>query len=130
LRLYSKYAICLQILAERYHQKHPLGSAYVSAYEARPTLNFREEKHKRFISLSFMEAVSQDSIISTEELIPAYRVAGDDFQGCLKRHFLVLDDDEAAKQPAKASTIKKKNKRHASGDSTWGGKKKAVPSTQ
>jgi hypothetical protein len=103
----------------------------VNAYESRPTLNVREEKHRRFISLSFVEAVSQDSIISTEELIPAYRVAGDGFPGRLRRLFLVLDDDEAAKQPAKASTLKKKNKRHASGDSTGGGKtKKALPSTQ
>ncbi len=118
------------MLADRYRQKHPTGSAYVSAYESRPTLNVREEKHRRFVSLSFVEAIGQDSIISTEELIPAYRVAGDGFPGRLKRLFLVLDDDEAAKQPAKTGTQKKKNKRHASGDSTGGGKKKAVPSTQ
>ncbi len=80
--------------------------------------------------MSFVEAVSQDNIISTEELIPAYRVAGDGFPGRLKRLFLVLDDDEATKQPAKSATLKKKNKRHASGDSTGGGKKKPVPSTQ
>jgi hypothetical protein len=93
-------------------------------------LNIREEKHKRFISLSFVEAVSQDSIISSEELVPAYRVAGDGFPGRLKRLFIVLDDDEAAKQPAKAGGQKKKNKRHASGDSTGGGKKKANSATQ
>jgi hypothetical protein len=102
----------------------------VNAYESRPTLNVREEKHKRFITLGFVEAVSQDSIISTEELIPAYRVAGDGFPGRLKRLFLVLDDDEAAKQPHKANTQKKKNKRHASGDNADSGKKKATPSTQ
>ncbi len=119
-----------QVLAERYRQKHPAGNAFVNAYEARPTLNVREEKHRRFITLGFVEAVSQDSIISTEELIPAYRVAGDGFPGRLKRLFLVLDDDVATQQPHKAAIQKKKNKRRASGDGVDSGKKKATPSTQ
>jgi hypothetical protein len=64
-----------QVLAKRYQVKYPLGSAYVSAYKARPMLNVKQERHKRFISLCFVEAISQDSSPTTEELIPAYRVA-------------------------------------------------------
>jgi hypothetical protein len=103
----------------------------VSAYEARPTLNVRQEKKRRFIPLMFVEAVAQDSTPTTEELIPAYRVAGDGFPGKLRRLFIVLDDDEAAKKPGKADFNKKKNKRHASGEGTSSGlKKKSMPATQ
>ncbi len=81
-------------------------------------LNVKPEKNRRFVPLSFVEAVTQDTIPTTEELIPAYRVAGDGFPGKLKALFLILDDDEAAKQPWKSGVQKKQNKRHASGDSS------------
>jgi hypothetical protein len=76
-----------------------------------------------------VESVAQDSTPTTEELIPAYRVAGDAFPGKLKRLFLVLDDDEAARQPHRAGNQKKKNKRHASGEGSSEVKKK-MPATQ
>jgi hypothetical protein len=101
----------------------------VNAYESRPTLNVRPEKNRRPVPLNFVEAVGQDSTPSTAELIPAYRVAGDAFPGKLKRLFLVLDDDEAVKQPHKAGNQKKKNKRHASGEGPSDVKKK-MPATQ
>jgi hypothetical protein len=119
-----------QVLAERYRQRYPLGSAYVSAYEARPTLNVRQERKRRFISLNFVEAVAQDGTPTTAELVSAYRVAGDGFPGKLKRLFLVLDDDEAAKKPGSAEAQKKKNKRHASGEGSSGASKKSLPATQ
>jgi hypothetical protein len=100
----------------------------VNAYESRPTLNVRPEKNRRPTPLSFVEAVTQDSTPTTEELIPAYRVAGDAFPGKLKRLFLVLDDDEAAKQPHRAGAQKKK-KRQASGEGSAEIKKK-MPATQ
>jgi hypothetical protein len=83
------------VLAERYRQKYPLGAAYVQAYEARPVLNVRPDRNRRFQPLSFIEAISQDTQPTVEELLPAYRVAGDAFIGKMKRKFLVLDDDEA-----------------------------------
>jgi hypothetical protein len=106
-----------------------MGTAHVNAYESRPTLNVRPERNRRPTPLSFVEAVGQDSTPTTTELIPAYRVAGDDFPGKLKRLFLVLDDDEAAKQPHKAGNQKKKNKRHASGEGPSDDRKK-MPATQ
>ncbi len=93
-------------------------------------LHVKQERHKRFTPLNFVEAVSQDSTPTVEELIPAYRVAGDAFVGKMKSLFAILDDDEAVKQPWKSGNIKKKNKRHASGDSASGSKKKALPATQ
>ncbi len=119
-------------MAERYRQKFPLGSAYVNSYEARPTLNVRSERNRRHTSLSFVEAVSQDPNLTTEELIPAYRVAGDTFIGKMKALFLVLDDDEAKKKPGNAGSQKKKEKkkRQASGDSSVEIKRKPLPSTQ
>jgi hypothetical protein len=101
----------------------------VSAYESWPTLNVRLEKNRRHTSLSFVEAVAQDSCPTTEELIPAYRVAGDAFPGKMKSLFLVLDDDVAATQPHRAGSQKKKNKHHASGEGPADAKKK-LPSTQ
>jgi hypothetical protein len=101
----------------------------VSAYESWPTLNVRPEKNRRHTTLNFVESVSQDSCPTTEELIPAYRVAGDGFPGKLKRLFLVLDDDEAVKQPHRAGSQKKKNKHHASGEGPSDVKKK-MPATQ
>ncbi len=77
-----------------------------------------------------MESVSQDNTATTEELLPAYRVAGDAFIGKMRRLFIILDDDEAAKEPWKAGNLKKKNKRHASGDGSRGSKKKSLPATQ
>jgi hypothetical protein len=74
-----------------------------------------------------VEAVCEDSCPTVEELIPAYRVAGDVFIGKMKRLFVVLDDDTAAKHPAKAGSVKKKNKRHASGDGAAVRNKKAAP---
>jgi hypothetical protein len=106
-----------------------MGTAHVSAYESRPTLNVRPEKNRRPSPLSFVEAVGQDSTPTTEELIPAYRVAGDAFQGRMKSLFVILDDDEAAKQPHRAGNQKKKNKRHASGEGS-GDTKKKMPATQ
>jgi hypothetical protein len=117
-------------MAERYRHKYPMGPAYVSAYESFPTLNVRQERNRRYNTLNFVEAVSQDTTPTTEELIPAYRVAGDAFIGKMKALFLVLDDDVAVKQPQKAGNQKKKNKRHASGEPAADSKKKSVPSTQ
>ncbi len=97
-------------------------------------LNVKQERHKRFTALSFVEAVDQDRNPTVEELIPAYRVAGDGFVGRMKTLFIVLDDDEAAKQPWKSANVKKKNKRHASGESVSGAsgskKKNNLPATQ
>jgi hypothetical protein len=107
-----------------------MGGAYVTAYEAWPVLNVRQERNRRFNTLNFVEAVSQDSHPTVEELVPAYRVAGDAFIGKMKSLFLVLDDDEAVRQPAKSGNQKKKNKRQASGDSSVLNKKKSLPSTQ
>jgi hypothetical protein len=126
----SSPKLSLQVLAERYRHKYPTGSAYVSAFEARPMLHVKPERHKRFTELNFVEAVREDPNPTVEELIPAYRVAGDGFVGKMKSLFIILDDDEAAKQPWKAANIKKKNKRHASGDSASGSKKKTLPATQ
>jgi hypothetical protein len=124
-------------LAERYRKRFPLGSAYVSSYESRPTLNVRSERNKRHTSLSFVEAVDQDPILTTEELLPAYRIAGDAFIGKMKALFLVLDDDEAKKQPWKSGSQKKnqnqKKKRQASGEGSSGTsdiKRKPMPATQ
>jgi hypothetical protein len=116
-------------LADRYRQRHPQGSAYVSAYEARPALNVRLERTRRYTPLTFVEAIKQDSSPTTDDLIPAYRVAGDAFPGQMKALFIVLDDDEAAKQPHKAGNQKKKTKRHASGDGSADPQKK-MASTQ
>ncbi len=99
--------VFLQVLAERYRQRYPLGGAYVTAYEARPQLHVRSERNRRFVALSFVEAVDQDRYVPGSELRPAYRVAGDAFMGRMKRLFIVLDDDEAARQPAKAGNQKK-----------------------
>jgi hypothetical protein len=103
----------------------------VTAYETRPQLHVRTERNRRFTPLSFVEAVCQDRHVPAEELRPAYRVAGDVFIGKMKRLFLLLDDDVAVKQPAKAGSLKK-NKRQASGDGASGSKKKApaTPATQ
>jgi hypothetical protein len=93
-------------------------------------MNVRPERNRRFQPLSFIEAISQDSQPTVEELLPAYRVAGDAFIGKMRRLFLVLDDDEATNKPNKSGTQKKKNKRHASGEGSAEIKKKALPSTQ
>jgi len=95
-------------------------------------LHVRSEKNRRHVDLSFVEAVCQDRNIPQEDLKPAYRVAGQAFIGRMKRLFIVLDDDEAVKQPAKANVQKKKIKRQASGNSPSGssGTKKMMPSTQ
>jgi hypothetical protein len=93
-------------------------------------LHVRQERNRRFQALNFVESVSQDTRPTVEELIPAYRVAGDAFIGKMKSLFLVLDDDEAVKQPAKSGNQKKKNKRQASGDNGVLNKKKSLPSTQ
>ncbi len=106
-----------------------MGSAYVDAYNSRPSLNVRTERNRRHTTLSFVEAVGQDSAPTVEELLPAYRVAGDGFIGKMKALFIILDDDVAVKQPQRAG-IQKKKKRQASGDSTVETKKKALPSTQ
>jgi len=90
-------------LAERHRQKYPLGGAYVTAYESRPQLHVRKERNRRFMGLSFVEAVAEDRHVPAEELRPAYRVAGDAFIGRMKRLFILLDDDVAVRQPAKFS---------------------------
>jgi hypothetical protein len=105
-----------------------MGSVYINTYESRPMLNVRTERNRRFTALSFVEAVCQDRVVPVDELIPAYRVAGDAFIGRMKRLFIILDDDEAVQKPAKASSIKKK-KRQASGEGGSGTKKK-MPATQ
>jgi hypothetical protein len=130
-----------KVLAERYRLKYPVGNAYVTAYEAWPALNVRQERNRRFIPLSFVEAVSQDGSPTTEELLPAYRVAGDAFLGKMRKLFIILDDDVAAKKPAKAGSAKKKKrqasgegstskKRPNSGESSDVIKKKPTPATQ
>jgi hypothetical protein len=48
----------------------------------------------------------------------------------MKTLFVVLDDDEAAIQPWKSGNQKKKNKRHASGETSSGLKKRPLPATQ
>jgi len=94
-------------------------------------LNIRVEKNRRHQALSFVEAVCQDSSPTLEELIPAYRIAGDSFLGKMREIFIILDDEEAKKQPGKAGAIKKKQKkRHASSEGPSDLKKKSVPSTQ
>ncbi len=123
----------MQILAERHRQRFPLGGAYVTAYEARPQLHVRNERNRRFVELGFVEAVKQDQHVPVDELRPAYRVAGDAFVGRMKKLFLLLDDDVAIRQPAKAANQKKTAKRQASGEGTSGGasgSKKKLPSTQ
>jgi hypothetical protein len=110
-----------------------MGGAYVTAYESRPQLHVRSERNRRFVGLSFVEAVSQDMHVPVEDLRPAYRVAGDAFIGRMKRLFILLDDDTAVKQPAKAGTQKKTAKRQASVERASGGasgSKKKVSSTQ
>ncbi len=82
------------------------------------------------MALSFVEAVDQDKHVPLEELHPAYRVAGDAFIGRMKKLFLLLDDDAALKQPAKAGQQKKTTKRQASGEGGSGSKSKKLPSTQ
>ncbi len=121
-----------KVLAERYRQRYPLGGAYVTAYEAYPQMHVRSERNRRFTALSFVESVSQDRHVAADELRQAYRVAGDSFLGKMKRLFILLDDDEAVRQPAKAATTKKKTKRQASGEGSSGGSgnKKPMPSTQ
>jgi hypothetical protein len=106
-----------------------MGTAYVSAYEARPMLHVRPERNRRLTELSFVEAVGQDTQPTVEELLPAYRVAGDAFPGRLRELFIVLDDDVSKNKPAKSGSQKKKNKRSASGDGP-AERKKTVPSTQ
>ncbi len=81
--------LSLQVLAERYRHKYPTGSAYVSAFEARPMLHVKPERHKRFTDLNFVEAVREDPNPTVEELIPAYRVAGDGFVGKMKSLFIM-----------------------------------------
>jgi hypothetical protein len=95
-------------------------------------LHVRPERNRRFKPLSFVEAVCEDSCPTVEELLPAYRVAGEVFLGKMKRLFIVLHDDVAAKKPANVGSQKKKNKRRASGDSPTSNKKdkKAMPATQ
>jgi hypothetical protein len=114
-----------------------MGSAYVTAYDSRPILHVRPEQNRRFKPLTFVEAVCEDTKPTVEELLSAYRVAGDVFVGKMKRLFIILDDDVAVKQPAKAGNQKKqKNKRHASGDGTSSSNsnkkqpKVTVPATQ
>jgi len=121
-----------KVLADRYRQRHPTGGAYVTAYESRPMLNVRPERNRRFQPLSFVEAVKQDTQPTVEELLPAYRVAGDSFIGKMKRLFIFLDDDTAKNKPSQSGSQKKKNKRRASGEgsSTADSKRKTVPSTQ
>jgi hypothetical protein len=93
-------------------------------------LHVRPERNRRFKPLSFVEAVCEDTKPTVEELLSAYRVAGDVFIGKLKKLFIILDDDVAVKKPANAGVQKKKNKRHASGDGASGSKKKNMPATQ
>jgi hypothetical protein len=85
------------------------------------------------VGLSFVEAVAEDRHVPAEELRPAYRVAGDAFIGRMKRLFILLDDDVAVRQPAKAGSQKKTAKRQASVERASGGasgSKKKLPSTQ
>jgi hypothetical protein len=76
--------------------------------------------------------VSQDRYVAHDDLRPAYRVAGDASIGKMKRLFILLDSDEAVRQPAKAANVKKKAKRQASGEGGSGssGTKKKMASTQ
>jgi hypothetical protein len=92
-------------------------------------LNIRPERNRRHTALSFVEAVVQDPNPTVEELLPAYRVAGESFMGQMRSLFIILDDDLAKKQPAKSGSQKKK-KRQASGEGSVDAKKKSLPSTQ
>jgi hypothetical protein len=103
-------------------------------------LHFRQERNRRYSSLSFVKAVSRESPPpSYDELKHAYHLAGQSFVGKLKEIFLVLDDDMAKKatssggrskaaKSAKPSKDVKTNKRHASGDT--GEVRKKIPATQ
>ncbi len=93
-------------------------------------LHVRPERNRRHQSLSFVEAVNQDPNPTAEELIPAYRVAGESFIGQMRALFMILDDDEAKRKPAKSDSQKKKKKRQASGEGTSDIKRKSMPSTQ
>ncbi len=93
-------------------------------------LHIRPERNRRHQSISFVEAVSEDPNPTLEELLPAYCIAGESFLGQMRDLFVILDDDEAKKQPAKSSVQKKKNKRRASGEGSADTKRKTLPSTQ
>jgi hypothetical protein len=93
-------------------------------------LNVRPERNRRHQALTFVEAVLEDPNATLEELIPAYRVAGESFLGRMREYFIVLDDDEAKKKPSSAGSIKKKKKRQASGEGPSDVKRKNLPSTQ
>jgi hypothetical protein len=125
----------VQVLSDRFRKRHPLGSAFVNAYNARPMLHLRSERNRRYDSYSFVEAVLQEETPTNLELKGAYRIAGKSFRGKLRKTFIVLQDDhvpEANTPPAKAakpgSSKDGKKKRRASDDNST--VKKKIPSTQ
>jgi hypothetical protein len=117
------------VLISQYRKRHPLGLAFLNAYESRPLLHLRADKTRRYSVLTFVEAVTQEQPPSHDDLQAAYRIAGSKFIGKLKRLFIVLDDDYAVKLQAKGSSGKfNKGKRRLSTDGP--STKKRVPSTQ
>jgi hypothetical protein len=119
-------------MAEKYRKAYPLGSAYVNTFDSHPMFNFRQERNRRYTTLSYVNAVRRDQNPPTqEELRHAYHVAGDSFVGLLKETFLVLDDDVAKKGSNAGGKNKasKPGKRRASIESANDTKKK-VSATQ
>jgi hypothetical protein len=90
-------------------------------------MHYRTDKTRRYNTLTFVDAVTQEPAPCHDDLQAAYRIAGSKFLGKLKKFFLVLDDDFAAKLQNKTSGPKK-NKRRASTDGP--SQKKKMPSTQ
>jgi len=115
-------------LVSQFRKRNPLGSAFINAYESRPLFNFRLHKTRRYSTLTFVEAVTQEPNPSHEDLSHAYRIAGNKLIGKLRKLFIVLDDDVAAKLQSRGSGRGVKNKRRASLDGP--SNKKRLPSTQ
>jgi hypothetical protein len=86
------------------------------------------DKTRRYSTLTFVEAVTQEPHPGHDELQAAYRIAGSKLIGKLKKLFVILDDDVATKIQTRASSKGGKNKRRASLDGP--SNKKRVPSTQ
>ncbi len=121
-------------MADRFRKNYPLGSAYVSAFDARPRLHFRIERNRRYTSLSFVKAVCKEANrLTYDELKHAYHVAGDSFVGQLKELFIILDDDQAKKGSSAGGRSRaakqSKGKRRASGEAASEVRNK-VPATQ
>ncbi len=117
-----------QVLISQYRKRNPLGSAFINAYESRPLMHYRMDKTRRYNTLTFVEAVSQEPAPHHDDLQAAYRIAGTKFLGKLKKLFLILDDDVGAKLQNKSAGSTGKNKRRASIDGP--SQKRKMPASQ